>query len=123
MTNKQKAVAKKILENHGISMRQAMVEVGYDQNTADNPKNLTDSLGWKELMDTLLPDEKILLRHAEGLDATKIQTSHTEPDREVADYATRAKYVEMGYKVKGKLNDNAVNVQVNVQPILSDKAE
>lgn len=106
MTNKQKAVAKKIVGSGGsMTISQAMREVGYSEKTIDEPKKLTESKGWKELMETLLPDEKLLLRHAEGLDATKIHSSHTEPDREVPDYAVRAKYVELGYKVKGKYAD------------------
>lgn len=109
MTLKQKAVAKNILENPGKSMGEAMLEAGYSPAMAKNPQDLTGSKGWEKLMETLLPDEKLLLRHAEGLDATKIHTSHTEPDREVPDYATRAKYVELGYKVKNKF---AASIQI-----------
>lgn len=114
MTLKQKAVAKKVVENGGIAISKAMIEAGYSPNTAKTPEKLTESKGWKELMDTLLPDEKLLERHAEGLDATKIHTSHTEPDREVIDYPTRAKYIELGYKVKNKLNPDIVQ-QFNIE--------
>lgn len=101
MTNKQKELAKKILENPSLTMKDAMLEVGYSKNTAIAPQNVTESKGWKELMDQYLPDAKLLNVHKKGLEATKIVTSHTEPDREVPDFAVRAKYLELGYKVKG----------------------
>lgn len=58
-TLKQKMAVKKIVENRG-NVSKAMVEVGYDEDTAKNPKNLTDSKGYKELLDELLPDDFIL---------------------------------------------------------------
>lgn len=124
MTNKQKALAKKIIENPSLTMKEAMLEVGYSENTAIAPQNVTESKGWAELMEKYLPDEDVLKTHKAGLNATKIFSSHTEPDKEVPDHPTRLKAVEMAYKVKGKLNDTNVNVQVNVTPILSElKAE
>jgi len=110
-TNKQKALAKELLESKGkISMGQAMINAGYSPDTANNPQQVTRSEGWLELVDKMLPDEKILLRHAEGLDATKVVSSHTEPDYTVPDYAVRKQYIELGYKVKGKLRDTQVNI-------------
>lgn len=110
MTQKQKALAKKIVENPSISMGAAMRAVGYSEASASKPSEVTNSIGWHELVEKLLPDEQLLIRHAEGLDATKLHTSHTEPDREVIDYPTRAKYVELGYKLKGKFVDKQINV-------------
>lgn len=107
-TNKQKALAKEILRNPTQTMGQAMQKAGYDEVT--RPVEVTSSKGWQKLVDTMLPDEKLLLRHYEGLDATKIHSSHTEPDREVPDYAVRAKYVELGYKVKGRFAETQVNI-------------
>lgn len=114
-TNKQKALAKEILRNPTQTMGQAMAKAGYDPVT--RPVEVTSSKGWQELVDTMLPDEKLLLRHYEGLDATKIMTSHTEPDREVPDYAVRKQYVELGYKVKGRLKENESKnlTQINVE--------
>lgn len=103
MTNKQKALAKKILENPSISMAKAMKEVGYSENTAIAPQNVTESKGWQELMDKYLPDPDILEAHKAGLKATKIFSSHTEPDKEVPDHPTRLKAVELAYRVKKKM--------------------
>jgi len=50
----------KILENPGIGVSRAMIDVGYSENTANNPSDLTDSKGYKELLDEYLPDDFIL---------------------------------------------------------------
>lgn len=124
MTNKQKKVAEKLVGSGGsLTISEAMRQAGYSENTIDTPTKLTESKGWQELMDTYLPDNDILEVHKAGLKATKIFSSHTEPDKEVPDHTTRLKAVELAYKIKKK-TDAAVNVQVNVTPILSElKAE
>ena len=57
-TFKQKQALKKILENRG-NISKSMREVGYASNTAKNPKNLTESKGWKELLAEI--DDEIIL--------------------------------------------------------------
>lgn len=108
MTNKQKAVAKDLLENVGKPVGQAMLDAGYSPATAKNPDHLTESKGWQELMDQYLPDLDVLEAHKQGLKATKIFSSHTEPDKEVPDHPTRLKAVELAYRVKKKLNPSDV---------------
>ena len=46
-TLKQKLAVKEFVENHGVASR-AMIKAGYKEKTAKNPKNLTDSEGFKE---------------------------------------------------------------------------
>jgi len=48
-TIKQKKALEKIMENRG-NISKAMKEAGYDDTTARNPKNLTDSKGYKALL-------------------------------------------------------------------------
>lgn len=48
-TLRQKIAVDKIVENQG-NVSKAMREAGYPETTAKNPKNLTDSKGFKELM-------------------------------------------------------------------------
>jgi len=48
-TQKQKRAVKKTLENPGKSISAVMREVGYSPNTANTPKELTESNGYKEL--------------------------------------------------------------------------
>lgn len=108
-----------------------MKEVGYSDNTAHNPKDLTESKGFNELLDTYLPYDKVLATHEAGLEATKQLSvrggnANAESDDfiEVPDHPTRLKAVELAYKVKGKMKETGdVNVQV-VVPILGElKAE
>ncbi len=51
-TARQKRAVDKIVENRGVGVStiMAMPEVGYKPKTAKNPKNLTDSKGYKELL-------------------------------------------------------------------------
>jgi len=123
-TNKQKALAKKIVENPFQTMGEAMKSVGYSEASASKPSEVTQSIGWHELMEKYLPDDLVLEVHRKGLNAVKVVTSHTEPDKLVEDTPTQLKAVELAYKVKGKLKDSTTNIQVNVTPILSElKAE
>ena len=63
-TIRQKKAFKRVVENHG-NVSRAMLEVGYDPTTAKNPKNLTDSAGWKELMDEYMSDSELAKKHRE----------------------------------------------------------
>lgn len=101
---RQKLATKRILENPG-SVSKIMREVGYAPNTAKNPKDLTESLGFKQLMEGYLPEEEVFQTHQKLLHATKIHGSLTEPDREVDDNTTQARMVEMAHKLRGRLKD------------------
>jgi hypothetical protein len=70
-TIKQKKAVKKIMENHG-NVSKGMIEVGYKPATAKNPKNLTKSKGWVELMESFLDDRLLAEKHRELLEATGI---------------------------------------------------
>lgn len=117
-TNKQKALAKKIAENPSLPMKTAMMEVGYAENTAIAPRNVTESKAWPELLEKYLPDDKVLSTHEAGLEANKIISAkiignaneNTDDFIEVPDHPTRLKAVELAYKVKGKLRDAQVNI-------------
>lgn len=110
-TQKQKALAKKILENPtSVDITSAeMQEVGYSPNT--RPSEIVNSKGWQMLLEKHLPDDKLLTKHEEALEATKVVSariigkdadSRTDDFIDVPDYPTRLKAVELGYKVKGK---------------------
>jgi hypothetical protein len=58
-TVKQRKAADKIVENRG-NVSKSMREAGYSEKSAKNPKNLTESKGFQELLDELLPDGFIL---------------------------------------------------------------
>lgn len=115
-TRKQKALAKKILQDPSMEMGKAMREVGYSVNT--RPHDVANTEGWQELLEKILPDDKLIAKHNELLEATKQisarngmgANAETDDFIEVPDYQIQAKALELGYKVKGKLKDNNVNI-------------
>jgi len=48
-TIKQRVAVDNLVENRG-NISQAMLKAGYDPTTAKNPKNLTESVGFKEIL-------------------------------------------------------------------------
>lgn len=113
-TTKQKKAAVKIVENHG-NISKSMREAGYTDATAKNPKNLTESQGFIELLNAAgADDDKLAQVLSEGLDAKAyVKTEKvigvgkervkTEEIKEVADTSTRHKYLETALKVKGHM--------------------
>jgi len=60
-TKRQKAVFEKVFKG-GKSIHSAMKDV-YAESSAKNPKNITQSKGWQELMEKYLPDKKLAQVH------------------------------------------------------------
>ena|SRR3990167_8911942 len=133
MTFKQKAAIVKVVENHG-NVSRAMLEVGYDPTTAKNPKNLTESKAWIQLMEQYIPDDKLLVKHEEALEAVKpigaqilidkegkTITKENEGMIEVPDHVVRLKAVELGYRVKGKLRpEEGASIEAKILVIPSE---
>lgn len=102
-TIKQKKAFDKIVENRG-NVSKTMLEVGYNENTAKNPKNLTESDGWKELT-TTIKDDKILKRW-EGW------ALNEEQDRRLAlDAGKEIMKINNRYPKEG--NTTAIQINVN----------
>lgn len=114
--------ASKLVES-GRTMGEVMVQAGYSPNTAIAPTKLTESKGWKELMEKRLPDNELLAVHKNALHATKIFGSPTEPDRVIEDIPTQLKAVELGYKIKGHLKEVTPNQSFNFVKILNNERE
>lgn len=115
-TIRQKKAAIEIVENGGV-VSTAMIASGYSKNTAKTPSKLTDSDGFKELMIGMgIDDTKLLNVLNDGLNAMKIVTSHTEPDRDIPDHPTRHKFLETGLKLRGILVENKQGniTQINI---------
>ena len=111
---KQKLIASKIFENGRISVSKAMKEVGYSDAYSTHPDKLTKTKSWIELMEKYLPDEKIVRKIDEGLEANRVisavntgkeASGATSDFIEVPDFAIRHKYVETSLKIKGKLDN------------------
>lgn len=108
-TLKQRQVFKRVMKGEPVS--KAMVEVGYSEKTAVNPQQMVRTKGWKELLDSQLPDKLLMKVHKEGLKASKDE----EPD-----YAVRHKYLDTAYKIKAKYQENGIGVAVQIN-VNSDK--
>lgn len=98
-----KKVFKEKLENIGKPLGKIMRENGYKDNTADNPQRITETKSWEMLLEEYLPDDLLTKVAKEGLEATQVKTSYTEPDKTIPDYAVRQRYLETSLKMKGKL--------------------
>lgn len=104
-TIKQKLAAEKTMENNGV-VSKSMKQVGYSPNTAKNPKVLTESKGWKELMEKYIPDNLLAKKHKELLTIPKKVRTYIKGDLETEyeelDSNAVSKGLDMGYKLKGK---------------------
>lgn len=106
-TVKQKKVFKSVVKGSTISS--AMVKAGYSIETSKRTNKVTKTKGWQELMDKYIPDEELTRVHKEGLAAIKFETTLIGKGESeihaVPDFAVRHRYMESGYKIKGKLKD------------------
>jgi hypothetical protein len=113
-TTKQKLAFKKTIENRG-NVSKSMREAGYSEETAKNPKNLTESKGWLELVDVHLADDLLAQVHAEGLAAGRkvfknnVTTGEIEDLGFEPDFAVRHKYLDTAYKIKKKYSEDTLN--------------
>ena len=96
-TIKQKKAVKVLLSEKVGSIGEAMRQSGYSKSVSETPQKLTESEGWKELMEEHLPDDLLSKVHKQGLEATKKENKKT-----VKDFQTRHKYLDTAYKLKNK---------------------
>ena len=107
-TVKQKLAFRKVLK--GMPISHAMKAVNYAKTTSGNTTKLTASKGWHELIDKYISDEALMKVHREGLKATYVRKEYDEENKKAEiikepDYAVRHKYLETGYKIKGRLKN------------------
>lgn len=108
-TKKQRDTFREVL--NGTSIKKAMIKAKYAVSTSKSTGKVTRTKGWQELLLKYLPDEELLKVHKEGLSAGKKifknnnESGEIELVGEEPDYAVRHKYLDTGYKVKGKLVD------------------
>lgn len=110
-TIKAKLVFQEVVKGRSISS--SMVKHGYSKSTAKNTGKLTNTKGWKYLVDKYISETKLAKVHAEGLAATKYESRLTGKGEseiiEVPDFSVRHKYLESGYKVRGKYTGDQTN--------------
>lgn len=100
-TRKQKKAVQKMVENGGVVSR-AMRDAGYSEETAKTPKKLTESKGFKELLEQYLPDDLILSALEEDIRAKKMN---------------RKGELELASKIKGLLT-NKTDITSNGEKIV-----
>lgn len=121
MTDKQ-AKAMELIKD-GMPPTRAMREAGYSEETSRTPsKNLLGSPAVQSIIEQyksayfkvgITPDYMVK-KTAEWLEAKKLSTSLTEPDKEVPDYATQTKAAEM-VRADWGMGKNEINLnQVNI---------
>ena len=127
-TKRQIAAVDNLVENGG-NVTQAMKEAKYSPATYNNPKVLTESDGYKELMSAIdkeITPELIAERHKELLNKRELAIVEYKKDGnsevfEVLDQpdtqAVKAA-LDMSYKMKGVYKDNNTNIQVNIANVL-----
>ena len=71
-TIKQKKAIKNVVENGG-NVSKAMRDANYSKETAKNPKKLTKSKAWEELMEEYLPDKELSKLHKKLLHSKRIE--------------------------------------------------
>lgn len=104
-TVKQKLAFKKTLENNG-SVSKAMREAKYAPGTAKNPKILTESKGWQELMQQHLPDNSLAKKHRQMLNKTEkiVVSDGNQSGSHIEDtgqpHSDVNKALDMAYKLK-----------------------
>lgn len=101
-TPKQRAVVAHLVENRGASFSKAMTEAGYMPKTVKNPKNVTESKGFIELLEQ------------SGLKLDFLNTALYEDIRHKP--RNRYKELELAYRLHGKLdrNQDTPDVSVNI---------
>jgi hypothetical protein len=129
-----------------------MREAGYSPASAKNPKNLTSTDAWKELLDKHLPDKKLVAAHKKllssqrldhmvfplGMDQADIKkllnsVGCTPKQIQVGqqaihvwfwapDFKARTNAVELAYKIKGKIS-NKIEFGDDVPGLFNPAAE
>lgn len=88
-TERQKRAVDELVGKGG-NVTQAMLAAGYSPNTANTPQKLTESEGYRELMDAYLPDDMLLRALADDIEK---KVGNRKPE------------LELAFKVKGRMTE------------------
>jgi len=122
-TKLQKRAIAILKENPEKSLAQTMKEAGYKPSTSRHPrKNFLALKGtvvavekWREaLRGSGLDEQRLLAKYNEWIDATKVKSSLTEPDKIVPDYETQLKVKDDIRRDLGLPTEKEPAQQVNV---------
>lgn len=125
-TEKQKKATALVVENHG-NVSKSMLEAGYTPASAKNPKNLTQSQYFQQVMQKAgVTDEKLVAVLKEGLSANKTIVMGKEEDSFVdiqPDHPTRHKFLETALKVRGIGKDVEGSTTTNYVQIINQNKD
>lgn len=100
-------IVKQVRNGKKVSVSKAMRDSGvYAPSTSKIPSKVTSSKSFQELLDKYLPEDLLLKKSKEGLEATTIRFTPGGDKIKVPDFSTRHKYVQTGMQLRGKLKDN-----------------
>lgn len=119
-----KLYAQKLLQSKGrISKRKAALAVGFSKSMAENAKAKIEDVHreyFQRLADAVIPDELLIVKLREGLDATEVKTASYEGQitgmEEFVDFKTRLAYLETAAEWKGRVlrRGAAGNTEINL---------
>lgn len=118
-TIKQKKVANLIIKNKG-NVSKSMKEAGYSKASSKNPKIVTTSKGWEELMDEYLPEIELARLHREQLNAEMTRSLNFKVVK-LPDNDARLKALDLAYKLKGKYAPEQIELTKRKYQDLSNK--
>jgi len=105
-TVKQKRAAKALVGNGG-NVTRAMIDSGYSVATANTPQKLTESEGFKEVWEELIPKRLVIQTHKKIINKV---------DKDGQPHSDAVKGVDMAYKVDGLYAaEKHLNVSVEVE--------
>ncbi len=70
---KHKKVLKYMADN-GCSMKAALLACGYSESTANKPNRVTKTESWKQMLDRVMPESKLLDIHEKQLQSWRLQS-------------------------------------------------
>ena len=125
-TLKQKEAFKNVIENRG-NVSKGMRDAGYTEATAKNPKNLTESKSWTDLVEEYLPDILLAKTHKELLTVPrKIRTflkGDLQTEIEEVDSAAISRGLDMAYKLKNKYAATKIKFEDENKDLTDEEVE
>jgi hypothetical protein len=117
-TTKQKIAAKKLSENirkqgQKKPMQEILKESGYSESVSKSPQRVTESKGWKELMEEYFPAENIYRIHKKLLNKKEIIAYKGEFIKTRQPHSDVKYALDMIYKLKGLYKENEFSVSIS----------
>lgn len=111
-TTKQKIAVEKMSENirnlGSKSTGQILKEAGYSDSVSKSPQRVTESKGWKELMEDYFPTKKVFRVHKRLLNKKEIVTYQGDYIKTRQPHSDVKYALDMLYKLKGMYKDSEV---------------